>query len=311
MMRGRRTQTGTLMTSVVRVLAAAAAIALASAPAYAQQIDSRAVGTFGQVNLRSGFSPDPHVVTVNAGGPVDVSTISDRCRGFVAEQPSFSLEYRAGGSPLYVGVVADSDTTLFVKGPNGRWMCDDDNGSDLNPVISWGNPRSGRYQIWVGRYGISELAPAQLFISEIGGPADTVPTDLPDVAGTPNSGVIDLASGFRPDPHTVNVTAGGSYNAYQIPGCVGSISHTPDYRVNFTAGSAGLPLIFSAQSDADTTLVINDASGNWVCDDDTNGLNPAVTFANPASGQYDVWVGSYVEGELPSAVLSVSELSSN
>ena len=301
------------MTSLGRVVAAAAAVALMAAPAYAQSINSRAPGTFGQINLRAGFSPDPHVVTVNAGGPIDVSTVSDNCRGFIAERPSFTLNYRKGDFPLYVGVAADDDTTLVVKGPNGQWMCDDDSGDNLNPVISWESPRSGRYQIWVGRFGSSDLAPAQLYISEIGGPADAVPQDLPDFTLNPNYGVIDLVSGFQPDPHAVTVTAGGEYNAYQIPGCVGSISRAPDYRVNFTAGQAGLPLIFSAQSDADTTLVINDAGGNWVCDDDGGnaGFNPSITFQNPPSGQYDVWVGSYAEGDYPSAVLHVSELTSN
>jgi hypothetical protein len=302
------------MTSLGRVLAAAAAVTFMAVPAYAQSINSNAQGTFGQVQLRTGFTPDPHVVSVNAGGPIDVSTVSDNCRGFIAERPSFTLRYRAGDTfPLYVGVAADEDTTLVVKGPNGQWMCDDDSGDNLNPVISWEHPRSGRYQIWVGRFGTSDLAPAQLYISEISGPADAVPTDLPDFTLTPNYGVIDLVSGFQPDPHTVTVTAGGEYNAYQIPGCVGSISRAPDYRVNFTAGTAGLPLIFSARSDADTTLVINDAGGNWVCDDDggNEGFNPSITFQNPASGQYDVWVGSYAEGDFPQAELHVSELTSN
>jgi len=177
-------------------------------------------------------------------------------------------------------------------------------------VISWENPRSGRYQIWVGRFGNSELAPATLFISELGGPADVAPTDLPDFTLEPNYGVIDLVSGFQPDPHTVNASAGGSYNAFQIPGCVGWISRAPDYRVNWTAGDGSLPLVFSVQSDADTTLVINDASGNWVCDDDggNNGLNPAITFANPTSGQYDVWVGTFSEGTLQPSTLNISEL---
>lgn len=300
------------MTSFGRVLAAAAAITLMAAPAYAQRINSSAQGTFGQIQLRSGFTPDPRVTNLNAGGPIDVSTVSDNCRGFIAERPSYTLRYRAGELPLYVGVTADDDTTLVIKGPDGQWMCDDDSGDNLNPVVSWTNPRSGRYQIWVGRFGTSDLAPAQLYISEISGPADSVPTDLPDFTLTPNYGVVDLVSGFQPDPQTVNVTAGGEYNAFQIPGCVGSISRAPDYRVNFTAGNAGLPLIFSASSESDTTLVINDAGGNWVCDDDGGnaGMNPSVTFATPQSGQYDVWVGSYAEGNYPSAVLNVSEVTS-
>lgn len=300
------------MKSLGRILTAAAAITLIAAPAYAQRIQSNAQGIYGTVNLVSGFTPDPHVTTVNAGGPIDVSTVSNNCRGFISERPSFTLNFRKGDMPLYVGVVADDDTTLVIRSPNGQWMCDDDSGDDLNPVVSWSNPRNGRYQIWVGRFGSADTAPASLYISEISGPANTVPQEVPDVSATPNYGVIDLVSGFLPDPHTVNVTAGGEYNAYQIPGCVGSISRAPDYRVNFTAGDRGLPLIFSASSEADTTLVINDANGNWVCDDDggNEGLNPAVTFTNPTSGQYDVWVGSYAEGNYPSAVLNVSEVTS-
>jgi hypothetical protein len=187
-------------------------------------------------------------------------------------------------------------------------MCDDDSGDNLNPVISWENPRSGRYQIWVGRFGSADRAPAQLYVSEVGGPANEVPADAPDFTLTPAYGVIDLVSGFQPDPHSVAISAGGPYNAYQIPECVGFIATAPDYRVNFTAGDAGLPLVFMVQSEADTTLVINDAQGNWVCNDDTDGLNPVVRFDTPASGQYDVWVGTYSEGELQASTLNVSEL---
>ena len=80
--------------------------------------------------------------------------------------------------------------------------------------------------------------------------------------------------------------------------------------MNWTAGSGQLPLVFSVSSEADTTLVINDASGNWLCDDDggNNGLNPAITITNPQSGQYDVWVGTYAEGDLQPSTLNVSEL---
>ena len=100
------------MTSLGRVLAAAAAVTLIAAPAYAQRIQSNAQGTFGTVNLVSGFTPDPHVTTVNAGGPIDVSTVSDNCRGFIAERPSFTLNFRKGELPLYIGVAADDDAKI-------------------------------------------------------------------------------------------------------------------------------------------------------------------------------------------------------
>jgi hypothetical protein len=37
-------------------------------------------------------------------------------------------------------------------------------------------------------------------------------------------------------------------------------------------------------------------------------LNPAISIANPPSGQYDVWVGTYAQGDLQDSVLSVSEV---
>ena len=92
--------------------------------------------------------------------------------------------------------------------------------------------------------------------------------------------------------------------------CWGWIARAPDYRVNWTAGSGALPLIFSVSSDADTVLVVNDAQGAWHCDDDGGnmGLNPAITITAPVSGQYDVWVGTFAQGDLQDSTLNVSEL---
>src|SRR5262249_25159127 len=121
----------------------------------------------------------------------------------------------------------------------------------------------------------------------------------------------NLTSGFTPDPYNANVTAGGSLDASSVGStCVGHIASAPDYRLNWTAGNGSLPLIISATSESDTTLVINDAQGNWVCNDDgggDQGLNPGVTFNNPASGQYDIYVGTFGNDTAP-ATLHISEL---
>jgi hypothetical protein len=304
------------MKTLGSTLAAVAALGLMAAPAHAQRINSGASGTFGQVQLTSGYEPDPYLVTVNGGGPIDASTVSEGCTGFVAQRPSFSLRYRAGDLPLFIAGISDADTTLLVRAPDGSWYCDDDSGGALNPQLSWEDPRSGRYQIWLGRFGnANEIATGSLHISEVAGlgqDAGDSPTGGPDFSMDPAYGAVDLASGFQPDPHTVAVAAGGAIDASTlgVPGCVGFVAQPPDFRVNWTAGSGSLPLVFSVQSEADTTLVINDAEGNWVCDDDggNNGLNPAITFATPASGQYDVWVGTFSEGDLQESTLNVSEL---
>jgi hypothetical protein len=302
------------MTALARILAAAAALSLMAAPAHAQNLNTGSTGTYGQIQLRAGFVPDPHNVTLNAGGAIDATRADEACGGYVDRRASFTLRYTAGERPLYIGAVSDADTTIAVRAPNGAWYCDDDSGGGLNPLVSLEAPRSGRYQIWVGRFGVQgETAPAVLHISEIGGPGQPAPSEnaaLPDFSLDPAYGTVDLVSGFQPDPHEQAIQAGGSLSASAIPGCVGWIAQAPDYRINWTAGSGALPLVFSVDSDADTVLVINDAQGNWVCDDDggNKSLNPSITFQNPASGQYDVWVGTFSEGDLQPSVLNVSEL---
>ncbi len=131
----------------------------------------------------------------------------------------------------------------------------------------------------------------------------------------PTYGAINLRSGFQPDPFRRELQSGGPINAAERSGgdCQGFIADAPDYRVNFTAGSGNLPLVFSVNARADTTLVINGPDGRWYCDDDggNDGLNPSYVFRRPASGQYDVWVGTYGGATLQPATLSISELYSD
>lgn len=128
-----------------------------------------------------------------------------------------------------------------------------------------------------------------------------------DSSLTPNFGTATLRAGFQPDPHVVELRAGGDQDASRINGCAGMVSRAPDYRVNYTAGS-GLALTFRVNSSADTTLVINGPDGRWSCNDDTGGsLNPGIVYRSPASGQYDVWVGVF-GSDTPTARLRITEM---
>ena len=64
---------------------------------------------------------------------------------------------------------------------------------------------------------------------------------------------------------------------------------------------------FLIASATDTTLVIHTANGHWSCDDDTNGLNPALVFYNAQAGAYRIWIGSYAEDTFDESALYVSE----
>jgi hypothetical protein len=130
-----------------------------------------------------------------------------------------------------------------------------------------------------------------------------------DPGQTANFGEIRLSAGFTPDPHRVNLTAGGSIDAYtdtNLPAsCVGDISNAPDYEVTYSARS--LPLVFRTLSSTDTTLIINGPDGRWYCDDDGYGDGDAeVRFNRPSSGTYDIWIGTF-NGGTAAATLLITE----
>ena len=128
----------------------------------------------------------------------------------------------------------------------------------------------------------------------------------------PTYGNVSLVSGFSPDPLLVSMQSGGSIDAARSIGgsCQGYIANAPDFRLQYQSGSV-LPLIISVNSNADTTLVINGPDGRWYCDDDGGeGLNPSLRWNTPASGQYDIYVGTYLNASYQDATLSISELRS-
>lgn len=149
-------------------VAIAAGALLAGAPALAQ--DASQEPNFGTVDLRAGFTPDPMVVQMVAGGTVnvnDASSLGGQCVGMVTDAPDFRINYQAqAGVQLTIRIRSQADTTLVVNGPTGQWYCNDDLGSSLNPGVVYRTPQSGTYDIWVGTYG-AEPAPAEIRITEL------------------------------------------------------------------------------------------------------------------------------------------------
>ena len=65
--------------------------------------------------------------------------------------------------------------------------------------------------------------------------------------------------------------------------------------------------MFRTRSSTDTTLIINGPDNRWYCDDDSWGDGDAeVRFNRPASGTYDVWIGTF-NGGTASAALLITE----
>ncbi|MCC5986906.1 MAG: peptidase S1 [Pararhodobacter sp.] len=124
----------------------------------------------------------------------------------------------------------------------------------------------------------------------------------------PSFGSISLNAGFLPDPRTRSIQAGGNLRLNPIGGCPGGgyVANAPDYRLHYRSG--GFALSFYVRARGDTILLVNDPQGRWYCNDDYSGLDPALRFSNPSSGQYDIWVGTYGHNRVRNATLYITEM---
>lgn len=172
---------------------------------------------------------------------------------------------------------------------------------DNYPVVVFTPPSDGRYLLQLHMYACSaEPCYAGVRVLE----------QRANWAMPPNYGEVQLSAGAFPDPHVLDLDAGGYVDMQgRLQSCPGFITENPDYRVVFESGDGDAPLIFSVNADANTTLVINGPDGRWYCDDDSGvrGDNPMLMFEAPPGGQYDVWVGLYGEAGVHPARLVISE----
>ncbi|MCC6303849.1 MAG: peptidase S1 [Rhodobacteraceae bacterium] len=124
--------------------------------------------------------------------------------------------------------------------------------------------------------------------------APTPALACPNWRGTPHFGSIELGAGFQPDPYIRNVTVGGTIPLQRCfnGGYQGYVTTRPDFDL-YWSGSANQLTIAVACGGTDAILLVSDPGGDWHYSDDYRGSNPALTFANPATGLYDIWIGSY------------------
>ena len=105
---------------------------------------------------------------MKAGGPILTDKGDGNVKQYVAKEPDFRLVYTAGNLPLFIRAKSQADTTLLVSLPDGTWLSNDDSPDDgVNPLIHIANPKSGRYEIWVGTLQKGITPDATLQISEV------------------------------------------------------------------------------------------------------------------------------------------------
>ena len=293
---------------------------------FGDQLDFSLDPHYGEQHLDAGFLPDPYRVTVTSGGTVPVSYLGGDCTGFAAQAPDYRLHWAGSATELRILFRAGQegeDTVLVINRPDGSWVCNDDaDASTLNPMVILNNPLAGAYDIWVASFDQDAYIDGTLHITERPLTPDQDLAGLVlDAAGTtagfagldysldPIYATIGLAEWFTPDPHRRDGVAGGPVDVSALnlgPGCTGYASSAPDFRLHWTGGTDDLTIFFEAdQPGSDTLLIINTASGAWLCNDDAhrNTLNPMLRLRGQPAGQFDIWVatersGTFVQGKL-------------
>ena len=129
-----------------------------------------------------------------------------------------------------------------------------------------------------------------------------------NLAGEPRYGALTFVPGFTPAPFALDVVSGGDIAVKPLAladNCLGYAAADPDVVVELAPGFERVT--FLVASAADTTLIINLPNGSWSCNDDTNGLNPALVYYQAAPGAYQIWIGSYASDSYDQAALYVAE----
>lgn len=85
---------------------------------------------------------------------------------------------------------------------------------------------------------------------------------------------------------------------------VGWVAGRPDFSITVRE-LTGYAIEFRVESECDSVLLINTASGNWYYDDDDNGAgDPKIRLNRPSGdGIYDIWVGTYMPGNCQAQVI--------
>ena len=129
-----------------------------------------------------------------------------------------------------------------------------------------------------------------------------------NVDADPAYGVRTFARGFAPSPFSIEMISGGENDVTKFDlgeNCLGFAATNPDFVIELADEFERITVL--ADSKLDTTLIVNTPNGSWACNDDTNGLNPAVVISEASAGRYQIWIGSYEQGEFDVSTLWITE----
>lgn len=146
-----------------------------------------------------------------------------------------------------------------------------------------------------------------LLLALLGGSAALAQSDAAADTAPAAFLTMNLKAGFPLDPFVASLNGGGEVDASTLDeSCVGFITEAPSFTVNWEGAVEAFDIFY--HSDFDPTLVLQLPDGSYLCNDDAsdNLLDPELTVEAPAEGQYNLWVGSYDEGQLIPGLLVIT-----
>lgn len=276
-------------------------------------------GAFLTINPTAGFPLDPFLVSVQGGGSVEASTLSEDCTGYIAANPTASVDFKGKADVLRAFFYSDGDPTLVVRTPDGAYLCGDNTNSlILDPTVEITKPVTGTYVVWVGSVVSTDFIPGFLVFttrsdmdatklalgSLVKRPAapDFIPMRDRLVNAAQRleeaSAAVKAADSLNAGGKAVvkDIIADGDLPAPELQTgdtlCGGLVTIAPNYAFDWSGDAKSLNLLVEASGD--TTLLVKTPDGSFLCADDADGsknLNPLLAISEPAAGRYLVWVG--------------------
>ncbi len=124
---------------------ALAALLLATLPAQAQPNRNASAGATLTAASELGS------IGIRAGGHDLNAVPGNGCSGYIDNATPNATVSFDGEGPLAIYATSDTDTTILVLDPAGRWHCSDD-ASGINPAVTFSNGAAGSYKVWVGTF---------------------------------------------------------------------------------------------------------------------------------------------------------------
>lgn len=293
--------------------------AFALQAAFAQEADPAAAPTYAELNLAANFELDPYLLRIIGTGEIEAASVSGECSGMIPAAPSVVINWSGETDMLRLYTYTNDDPVIVVVTPGGDVLCNDDiNPVTLDAAVKIENPAEGRYAVHVGTYDAEVEAHGFLVITELDyniARTDLSPLlvrrDIDPILNAPQRPVSELNAhpeGLYGDDTLeagfgtveISAAAGGGVPAFNYDlgslACTGFINIVPTYT--FTLSEDGEVLRFVFNGEDDTTLIVEQPDGSFVCNDDTDGennINPTVDIEAPAAGDYRVFVGSYTQ----------------